>query len=160
MSSERRVHLPVRVVERIGVGRIDRGAVDVVDRRGGVILPGLERIAERGAGRYYAAGEKELVDTLALRCDPVGIERGADVDAEVLEDRSTQRNGDVRKPHGVGQEVVGYLADAEFVDQFDLLHARGIALAEYFHFERLRERGVDGHGLTGAGHAEDAAFEG
>ena len=159
MPSQGRVHLPVRVVERIGVGRIDRGAVDVVDRRGGVVLAGLERIAERSAGRYHTAREKEFVDTLALRGDPVRVERSVDIDAEILENGRAQRNGDVRKSHGVGQEVIGYLSDAEFVDQFDLLHTRGIAFAEHLHFERLRERGVDGHGLTGAGHAEDAPFE-
>ena len=81
MPSQGRVHLPVRVVERIGVGRIDRGAVDVVDRRGGVVLAGLERIAERSAGRYHTAREKEFVDTLALRGDPVRVERSGDIDA-------------------------------------------------------------------------------
>ena len=47
--------------------------------------------------------------------------------------------GMFESPMESARKLEGYLADAEFVDQFDLLHARGIALAEYFHFERLRE---------------------
>lgn len=148
------VHLPVGVVERVLVKRVD--AVDVVDGRYGVVGSGIERIAERGAGVYDAPGQTaaphELVDALALGGYFVRIERGGDVDAEILDDRRTQPERQIRKPHRIGDEVVG-AADREFVDQFDFLDARGVALAQNLHFERLTQREGQRRGLHGAGDA-------
>ena len=106
-----------------GVGVLGRDAVDIVDRGRGVVLPRLEGVAERPAGRDDTAREEEFVDTPALRRHLVGVERGVELDAEVrAEDRRTELYGDGRELHRIGQKVVRR-ADREVVDQLDLLDA-------------------------------------
>ena len=150
LSSQHGVHLPVRVVERVLVLR--RYRRDVVDGRFAPVVARFERIAERPARRDDAAREEELVVTLALGRDAVGVERQREVDAEIVEQRRTERDRDVRKSHRVGQEVVR-TADAQFVDQLDLLHARGVAFRQHLHFEVLRQREVHRHRPSGTGYA-------
>lgn len=87
---------------------------------------------------------------LSLRSEPVGVERGREVETEILEQRGAQRHGDVRQPHRIGEEVIGP-ADAQLVDELDFPDARGVALGEHLHFEVLRERETQRHGTARRG---------
>ena len=144
------IHVAVGVV--VGVHVFGRNARNVVDGRLRAVVARFERITERPARRDDTPREEELVVALAVGCQPVGVERHREVDAEILEERRTERDRDGREPHRVGQEIVRP-ADAQLVDQLDLLHARGVAFRQHLHFEVLRQREVHRHRPSGTGYA-------
>ena len=128
------VHAPVGVDERVGIERVL--GRDVVQGGCRAVFARLERIVERPARAGDAAREEEFVVAASVGRDAVGVERDPEFDAEVLDERAAEADSDVRESHRVGQEVVG-TAERQFVDDLDLAHTRGVALAQDLHFEGL-----------------------
>ena len=172
----RRHHLPpgigvqiveARLGEHVGVlGRRSAPAVDVVHRglRRRTAVPGrVERVTERSADArqppQFAAPEHEAVDTSPVGVQIVRVERGADVEPQVLDEGRAQRDRKGSEIHRVGQKIVRG-ADAQVVDHLDFPYSGSIAVVPYLHLERLGEAERDRHAPSRSRHAVKSVGKG